>query len=274
MFIDKFTIAYAREFINDRIVIEAETFLDDGDDLDATATHIIARLRAQVDAAETARTGEPPAIPRREYSEYYTRNPQPAGPPPVEKYAAVIRVQRDVTQNSGTPMWRMTTDEGDTVNVFFHDNPAKNNYPLISAAGYDDPFKAMQPGDADGWTQHPILATIRRDGKGWELRHVEPRQPDSVPDSAIYLAALEALKNDPFALPDDEPAINAALSQARRMADEAAEAAAHVAADEAAEAAARAEAAADLAADLETIKRLRAGLDPFALPDDDDDRTA
>lgn len=94
----------------------------------------------------------------------------------------VILVKRGVTQNSGSPMWRMVTFSGHQVNVFLHSDPDKNNFPLIENAGYAEEFLDMQPDTEKSFTRFPIHITMKKDGKWWQLVSVDTMPPNGKSD--------------------------------------------------------------------------------------------
>lgn len=104
-----------------------------------------------------------------------------AGAPTVKK--SIVEVQRGITKNSGSPMWRCTTSDYEKVNVFKHTDPDKNSFELFREAGYELPFIALEtPGETDLWKQYPIEVEMRKVGPWWEVVKVTPRPIGAVPD--------------------------------------------------------------------------------------------
>jgi len=103
----------------------------------------------------------------------------------------IIKIERTVTKNSQSPMWRCTTADGQTVNVFQHANPERDTFDIMYTAGYGE-LMVMTTGEVKHWRNHPIKATLTKDGQWWKLAAVEPRadnaeaDADFVPDVELY----------------------------------------------------------------------------------------
>lgn len=96
----------------------------------------------------------------------------------------IVRMERGATKNSGSPMWRCRTADGESVNVFSHSDPAKDNTVFFKEAGYFDLMDALKVGEALEWNTHPIPVTMEKtpDGKWWSVVAVAPKPADAEPD--------------------------------------------------------------------------------------------
>jgi DNA polymerase-3 subunit epsilon len=103
----------------------------------------------------------------------------------------IVRIERGTTKGSSSPMWRCTTQDGQTVNVFKHALPERNTFELMLQAGYAA-FSQMETGEVQRWKTYPIKVQLVKDGDWWKLAAVEPRpvhaeaDVDYVPDVALY----------------------------------------------------------------------------------------
>lgn len=95
----------------------------------------------------------------------------------------IIRTERGATKNSGSPMWRCQTADGQRVNVFQHSDPAKDTSLLFDRAGYLGDMGALNIGEALEWTVSPIRVQMQPDGDWWKVVAVEPRPDGAQPDS-------------------------------------------------------------------------------------------
>lgn len=68
------------------------------------------------------------------------------------------------------------------MNIFQHEDPARDNFALFETAGYGDVLRAMAIGDEMIWRSTPIPVEIRRNGKWWEIIRVEPGCVPDEPD--------------------------------------------------------------------------------------------
>lgn len=111
----------------------------------------------------------------------------------------IVRLTRGSTRNSGSPMWRCETDDGQRVNIFKHADPVKNTFALFEAAGYAPALDAMIDGEERTWRQRPIFVTLAKDGQWWNV-----------------IAVLPAVdpEPDPPARPEHRPYRNRAIAQA------------------------------------------------------------
>lgn len=94
----------------------------------------------------------------------------------------IVRIERGATKNSGSPMYKCTTGDGQVVNVFQHELPERNTFDLMLQAGYAR-FSLMALGDVQRWTAHPIRVQLIKDGAWWKLAAVEPRAKDAEADA-------------------------------------------------------------------------------------------
>jgi DNA polymerase III subunit epsilon len=96
----------------------------------------------------------------------------------------IVSMTRGATKESKSPMWRCVTAEGEKVNVFSHNDPAKNNALLFKEAGYLNEMLALVDGEELIWREHPIAVALKRtpDGKWWDVVGVGNRPADAQPD--------------------------------------------------------------------------------------------
>ena len=110
----------------------------------------------------------------------------------VEYTHAIVRMERSATKNSGSPMWRCRTEDGQTVNVFQHSDSVKDGSHLFIQAGYMVDMEALKIGEALEWSGSPIRVDMRKKGDWWEVVAVEPRpvgvETDTLwkPDPYVY----------------------------------------------------------------------------------------
>lgn len=107
----------------------------------------------------------------------------------------IVRMQRDATKNSQSPMWRCVTEAGEKVNVFSHDDPDKDSFALFTIAGYGAHMGKMKQDEVLTWSKHPIEVQMRKDGKFWNILSVTDRnhgEPDGEPFKADNKSALES----------------------------------------------------------------------------------
>ena len=94
----------------------------------------------------------------------------------------ITSMERGETKGSQSPMWRCTTNDGETVFVFQHSDTAKNSARFLIAAGYGPEMLALQLRESLTWRQHPIQVELMKDGQWWRLIGVEERPADAQPD--------------------------------------------------------------------------------------------
>lgn len=110
----------------------------------------------------------------------------------LEHTHEIVRMERGATKNSGSPMYRCRTSDGQTVNVFQHSDPVKDGSHLFIDAGYMVDMQALQIGEALEWTGSPIRVEMRKKGDWWEVVAVEARpagaEADTLwqPDVMVY----------------------------------------------------------------------------------------
>lgn len=102
----------------------------------------------------------------------------------------IVRMERSQTKGSGSPMWRCTTKDGASVNVFQHNDPAKDNTAIFREAGYFDLMNGLKVGEALEWSQWPIPVLMNKDGNWWRVDGVASRPKDAEPD-AMWQPNLE-----------------------------------------------------------------------------------
>lgn len=109
-------------------------------------------------------------------------------------HAEIVFVRRDVTQRSASPLYRCATQDGRTVNIFQHSDPAKDNFHLFEQAGYADALLSLKEiGDSQNWGAWPIAVTVVFDGRFWNIQGVTQRPDGAVPDAEeSALAKLRA----------------------------------------------------------------------------------
>lgn len=94
----------------------------------------------------------------------------------------IIRMERGATKNSGSPMWRCTTKDGERVNVFQHNDPAKDNTAMFREAGYFGYMESLKIGEAVEWSQNPIWVVMEKDRDWWAVTDVGKKPHDAEPD--------------------------------------------------------------------------------------------
>lgn len=96
----------------------------------------------------------------------------------------IISMERSETKNSNSPMWRCTTESGDKVNVFLHNDPVKNTFAFFASAGYAEDMKVLPLNARLIWRTHPIAVELKRspDGKWWDFVAVAPKPAGACPD--------------------------------------------------------------------------------------------
>ena len=87
--------------------------------------------------------------------------------------------------------WKCVTLEDYPVSIIKHSVERINTFLLFEAAGYGDFLSAMQFGESQQWTHHPVNIEIARSGDYWRIIDVLPRPFNATPDAAV--AALEPL---------------------------------------------------------------------------------
>lgn len=100
----------------------------------------------------------------------------------------IIRIERDETANSKSPMWRCVCNDGDRVNIFKHTDPAKNTFALFDAAGYGATLVAMDVKAIAHWKTTPITVTLVKqspEAKFWDVAAVAPIVDGAGPDPAF-----------------------------------------------------------------------------------------
>lgn len=91
----------------------------------------------------------------------------------------IVRMERGATKNSGSPMWRCQTKDGQKVNVFQHSDPAKDNTELFRTAGYFGYMESLRVGEAVEWSQSPIWVVMEKDGDWWAVTDVGTKPHDA-----------------------------------------------------------------------------------------------
>lgn len=105
----------------------------------------------------------------------------------------IIRMERGATKNSGSPMWRCQTADGQRVNVFQHSDPAKDSSKLFAEAGYMGDMGALNIGEALEWSGFPIQVQMQPDGDWWKVIAVAPRSAGAEAD-VLWQPDLEAYR--------------------------------------------------------------------------------
>lgn len=144
--------------------------------------------------------------------------------PPLKKLK-INRINRRLTRNSNSSYWQLYDDEtNQQVNVFKHNDPVKDNFHIVVAAGYANLFNNLIV-DQERSFIPPVTVTVTNDGEWNKLVSiddtpltplVESNKPDIDPnDSKIKNpeisdeirdranAALEALRNSDLNMFDD-----------------------------------------------------------------------
>lgn len=101
----------------------------------------------------------------------------------MEYSHAIVRMERSTTKNSGSPMWRCTTQDGQKVNVFQHSDPVKDGVRPFQEAGYFAEMDALRIGEALEWEGAPIRVKMQADGQWWKVTEVELRPEGAEPDT-------------------------------------------------------------------------------------------
>ena len=115
----------------------------------------------------------------------------------IRKKALVTRMVRGETAGTKSPLWRCTTSDGDQVNVFKHDDAKKDTYHLFREAGYWFEMSTMPLDSALNWETEPVVITMVKDGKWWNVVGVDKRPKNAVPDkpfvpnNALYKEAVQ-----------------------------------------------------------------------------------
>lgn len=158
-----------KQYGNDRLEVTVSAELEEGESpADALAQlRQLGELKALLDADELAVT---------------------------KPFTAITFVRRDVTKTSGSPLWRCSTSDGRSVNIFKHEDPAKDNFHLFETAGYADALLALDVGDSQNWQGFPIYVSLGMDGRFWNVLTVEKRLERAVPDGATD-AVLDKLRS-------------------------------------------------------------------------------
>lgn len=94
----------------------------------------------------------------------------------------IIRMERGETKGSKSPLWRCRTKDGQSVNVFQHSDPARDNTALFREAGYFDLMNALKVGEAIEWTQSSIWVVMEKENDWWAVKDVARRATDAEPD--------------------------------------------------------------------------------------------
>lgn len=109
----------------------------------------------------------------------------------------ITRMERSETKGSRSPMWRCSTRDGQKVNVFSHNDPAKDNTTLFKGAGYWPEMEALKVGESLEWSQHSIWVKMRQVDGWWVIDEVLKRGDVAAPDSrwqpklALYRARAQ-----------------------------------------------------------------------------------
>jgi DNA polymerase III epsilon subunit-like protein len=111
----------------------------------------------------------------------------------LEYTHAIVRMERGATKNSGSPMYRCRTEDGQTVNVFQHSDPVKDGSHLFIQAGYMVDMEALKIGEALEWTGSPIRVEMRKKGDWWEVVAVELR-PEGVEADTLWKPDVEVYR--------------------------------------------------------------------------------
>lgn len=93
----------------------------------------------------------------------------------------IIRVLRSTTK-SGSPMWRCTTDDNNTVFVFQSDKPDRDTLHYFADSGYLSEFLALVKDQEHTWKLHPIEVELAKEGDFWRITHVWQRPDGAAPD--------------------------------------------------------------------------------------------
>lgn len=99
----------------------------------------------------------------------------------------ITAITRSKTANSGSPMWRVATSQLETLYIFKHNDPAKNNYGLFAAAGYGADLDAMKMDQRQTWLEYPIAIQAVQDGKFLKIVSVAKRPDVASPDSGQFM---------------------------------------------------------------------------------------
>lgn len=112
--------------------------------------------------------------------------------------AYITEMKRWKTKNSGSPYWLCSMTNGETVNVFKHDDPQKNSFHHFETAGYAPEMLALQLEESVKWNNTPIMVEVTKKGSFWDIFMVFPRPENCQPDSVTFkpnapLARAESL---------------------------------------------------------------------------------
>lgn len=112
--------------------------------------------------------------------------------------AYITEMKRWKTKNSGSPYWLCSMTNGETVNVFKHDDPQKNSFHHFETAGYAPEMMALQLEESVKWNNTPIMVEVTKKGSFWDIFMVFPRPANCQPDSVTFkpnapLARAESL---------------------------------------------------------------------------------
>jgi hypothetical protein len=99
----------------------------------------------------------------------------------------IVAMTAGLTKNSQSPMWRCVTSAGQTVNVFKHADPDKNNFDLFMSAGYAPEMLSLPVNKTLHWEKYPITVLLSKPPteKFWNVVSVEPRPPGAKPNSNL-----------------------------------------------------------------------------------------
>lgn len=81
----------------------------------------------------------------------------------------IVSIERDVTSNSNSPMWRCVTANGERVNIFKHEDEDKNNFHLFEKKGWADVLLVMPMYEQIDTTDSPVAIAMKKDGKWWAI---------------------------------------------------------------------------------------------------------
>jgi DNA polymerase-3 subunit epsilon len=105
----------------------------------------------------------------------------------------IVRMERSATKNSGSPMWRCQTKDGERVNVFQHSDPEKDNTEMFRKAGYFGYMEGLKIGEAVEWSESPIWVVMEKDGDWWAVKDVGTKPHDAEPD-VLWMPDLKAYR--------------------------------------------------------------------------------
>jgi hypothetical protein len=104
---------------------------------------------------------------------------------PVVMVTWIVSAERDQTKNSGSPMWRCTTESGERVNVFKHTDPAKDTFHLFAEADYGMQLEEI-PLYATVDFDPSICVSLAKNGQWWEVIAVHPADNEPVEHEACF----------------------------------------------------------------------------------------